>query len=230
MRCTTASIGLIGRGIEIDARGLADLHFADLPFRHESAQIDLAHIEQRHDGGAGRDHFARLGGACHHGAVEWRGDDEILPIFLRLRKLEPGLLSGCVGGGDLGPAAGRFACARSSAWKVRMPGLERLAWAVVSAPRAASRRRRWRRRTARRPADRLWSRPACPGARRPRRFSPASDKRRYRTAPVCRDASCWARSDSAAARLRHSRLPHAPGRIHFGLFRHAIGSAASCCS
>ncbi len=46
-------------------------------------------------------HFARLGGACHHGPVEGRGDNEILPIVLRLRKLEPGLLSGCDGGGNL---------------------------------------------------------------------------------------------------------------------------------
>ena len=41
------------------------------------------------------------GGTCHHGPIEWRGDNEILPIFLSLRKLEPGLLSGCDGGGNL---------------------------------------------------------------------------------------------------------------------------------
>ena len=62
----------VGRGIEIDARGLADFHLADLAFGDESAQIDFAQIEQRDDGGAGGHHFAGLGGARHDGAVEGR--------------------------------------------------------------------------------------------------------------------------------------------------------------
>ena len=53
---------LIRTRIEIDVGGLADLHFADLPFGDKAAQIDFAQIEQRDDGGTGCNHFAGLGG------------------------------------------------------------------------------------------------------------------------------------------------------------------------
>ncbi len=88
MRCTTASIGLSGIGIEIDARCLPDFHLADIAFRNETAQVDLAQIEQRDDGRSGLDHFAGLGGARHDGSIERRGNDQIVSVFFSLLQLE----------------------------------------------------------------------------------------------------------------------------------------------
>ena len=146
------------------------------------------------------DHFARLGGARHHGAVEGRGDDQILPVVLGFRKLEAGLLSGRASRTRSPPAAARFACAPYQPGSCECPDWRD--WPGRWSARRARLRDGGGQRPRRRSADRRWSMPACPGVRRRRRFSPAFDKHRYRTAPAVRMLP--------AGRDRIRRRPHRP--------------------
>ena len=212
-------MGWSGVGIEIDTRRLAVLDPADLAFGNEAAQINLVQIEQRDDGRAGGDDFAGFGGTGDDGAVEGRGDDQVAAILLGFRQL------GARCGGR--PRRWRFRavcwaiCLRIAAdCAVRMLGLSSVDCAMVSAP--------WPLPAAPRgqPRRLLLSavvRPACPGARKPRRFSRAACRRRGRTGRAGAEDCCWARSASAAAsRLRLARR----GLRH----RASTGRSDSVCS
>ena len=127
--------------VEIDARRLSDLDRADPAFRHEPAQVDPAQIDERDDRGAGAHHFSRLRRARDDRAVERRADRQIGAVGLRLGQLRARLL-----GQRRRRSRPRLSCCASCLPTVavsasRMSGFVRLAFAVVSAPCAASTRR-----------------------------------------------------------------------------------------
>src|SRR2546430_7582768 len=96
-------IWLRGIGVEVDARGLAQADAPDLSLGHERSQIALGQVHERDDGGARRDHLARLGRARRHRPGERRGDAEIFSVGARLFERGSRALGLGLRGGDARP-------------------------------------------------------------------------------------------------------------------------------
>src|SRR5262245_15839515 len=140
--------GLVGDGIEVDARRLSHFDFAYLTYRDEATQIDLGQIQHSDDWGSGRHHFPRLGGSRRDRAVERRGDDQVPAVLLGLAELGASLFGARSGGGYLSlllrhRLAHGLGRGPANQWvdQIRFGRFQRAACRLVSTLRGGHRRR-----------------------------------------------------------------------------------------
>ena len=64
-------------GVQVNTRRLAETNTADLPFWHETAEINRVEIQHRNDRHTGAYDFARFGGARRDDPAEWRMNSQV---------------------------------------------------------------------------------------------------------------------------------------------------------